>query len=108
MSISGRARVAGVIGWPIAHSRSPRLHGYWLERYGIDGAYIPMGVAPDDLPAALRALAQLGLRGANVTVHTERFQLSGRIVWTHGHERGVEFNGDDPAINELHRYVETL
>ena len=37
MSLSGKARVAAVIGWPVAHSRSPRLHGHWLERYGIDG-----------------------------------------------------------------------
>ena len=47
MTITGKARVAGVMGWPIGHSLSPRLHGYWLERYGIDGAYLPLGVPPD-------------------------------------------------------------
>lgn len=66
--ISGNARVAGVIGWPVGHSASPRLHNYWLEQYGIDGAYVPLAVAPDDLEAGLRALAALGLAGTNVTV----------------------------------------
>lgn len=61
-------RLAGVIGWPIGHSRSPRLHGYWLARYGIDGAYLPMAVAPDRLSAALAGLPALGFRGCNVTV----------------------------------------
>ena len=45
--LTGHARGAGIIGWPVAHSRSPRLHGYWLEKYGIDGAYIPLPIAPD-------------------------------------------------------------
>jgi shikimate dehydrogenase len=56
MILTGKARVAGVIGWPISHSRSPRLHGYWLEKHGIDGAYIPMAVPPDRIEQALRAL----------------------------------------------------
>ena len=68
MILSGKARVAGVIGWPVGHSRSPRLHGWWLKCHGIDGAYIPMAVPPERLEAALRALPALGLRGANVTV----------------------------------------
>lgn len=68
MILSGKARTAGVIGWPVAHSRSPRLHGYWLERHGIDGAYIPMAVPPGRLEQALRALPALGLRGVNVTL----------------------------------------
>ena len=68
MTLSGKAMVAGVMGWPVSHSRSPRLHGYWLEKYGIDGAYIPMAVPPDKLEQALRALPVLGLRGSNITV----------------------------------------
>ena len=68
MIISGKAKLAGVIGWPVDHSRSPRLHGYWLDHYGIDGAYIPLAVAPDDLQAALRALPVLGFSGVNVTI----------------------------------------
>ena len=47
-----RIPLAGVIGHPIAHSRSPQLLGHWLARYGIKGHYIPMDVAADDLPAA--------------------------------------------------------
>ena len=68
MPISGKARVAGVMGWPVAHSLSPRLHGYWLEHYGIDGAYVPMPVAPGKLPDALAGLDALGFVGANITV----------------------------------------
>ena len=67
-TLSGKARLAGVIGWPIAHSRSPRLHGYWLERYGIDGAYLPFAVRPERLAPALTALPALGLSGINVTL----------------------------------------
>ena len=47
--LSGRARLAGVMGWPVAHSLSPRLHGHWLRRYGIDGAYVPLPVPPEHL-----------------------------------------------------------
>jgi len=68
MTISGKALVAGVMGWPVAHSRSPRLHGFWLEAYGIDGAYVPLPVRPERFEAALRGLAALGLRGCNVTL----------------------------------------
>ena len=42
--LTGTAKVAGIFGWPVAHSRSPRLHGFWLERHGIDGAYVPFAV----------------------------------------------------------------
>ena len=68
MILSGRAKLAGVIGWPVAHSRSPRLHGYWLERYKIDGAYVPLPVEPAHVAQALRMLALVGFRGVNVTV----------------------------------------
>lgn len=68
MTLSGKARLAGVIGWPVGHSRSPRLHGWWLDRYGIDGAYVPLAVPPDRIVEAVRALPALGFRGANVTV----------------------------------------
>jgi shikimate dehydrogenase len=65
---SGEARVAGVMGWPVGHSRSPRLHGHWLAEHGIDGAYVPLPVAVERLPDAVRGLVALGLRGCNVTV----------------------------------------
>ena len=68
MSDLPRIPLACVIGHPIAHSRSPVLHGYWLKRYGIKGHYIPIDIAPLDLPNLLRTLPQLGFVGANVTI----------------------------------------
>jgi len=59
--------LAGVIGWPVAHSRSPTLHNFWLEQYGIPGRYVPLPVRPESLGAALPGLAALGFRGCNVT-----------------------------------------
>jgi shikimate dehydrogenase len=56
------------MGWPVGHSRSPRLHGYWLAEHGIDGAYVPLAVRPENFERALRALPALGFRGANVTL----------------------------------------
>ena len=67
MSFSGNAKIAGVIGWPVGHSLSPRLHGYWLDQYGIDGSYIPLAVEPQNLAEALCALPKLGFVGANLT-----------------------------------------
>ena len=73
MSISGKAKLAGVMGWPVGHSRSPRLHGYWLKHLGIDGAYVPLAVKPEDFEQVLRALPRMGFAGANVTVpHKEQ------------------------------------
>ena len=63
-----RIPLAGVIGHPIAHSRSPALHGFWLKRYAIRGHYIPMDVAQSDLREALHALPKLGFVGLNVTL----------------------------------------
>jgi len=68
MTLSGKAKIAGIFGWPIAHSRSPRLHGFWLDRYGVDGAYIPLAVRPENFATAFRALPALGFRGVNITV----------------------------------------
>jgi shikimate dehydrogenase len=59
---------AGVIGWPVAHSKSPLIHRFWLAKLGIDGDYGRFPVAPERLGAAIGALAALGLRGVNVTV----------------------------------------
>lgn len=63
-----RIPLAGVIGSPIAHSRSPQLHGYWLRTLGLRGFYIPMDVARDDLEKVIRTLPRMGFVGANVTV----------------------------------------
>lgn len=65
---SGTTKLAGIIGWPVSQSRSPRLHGFWLNRHGIDGAYVPLPVRPENLVTAIRALRDLGFRGGNVTI----------------------------------------
>jgi shikimate dehydrogenase len=59
---------ACVIGWPVEHSRSPLIHGYWLKHYGIDGVYKRAAVAPEEIGAFLRDLPGRGFVGANVTV----------------------------------------
>ena len=66
--LTGGTRLAGIMGWPVAHSLSPRLHGHWLRRYGIDGAYVPLPVLPERLEQALRALPALGFAGTNLTI----------------------------------------
>ena len=66
--LTGHALRAGVLGWPVGHSRSPRLHGFWLDRHAVDGAYIPLPVRPERFADAVRALADLGFAGANVTI----------------------------------------
>lgn len=66
--LSGKARVAGISGWPVSHSRSPRLHGFWLEQYGIDGTYIPLPIHPDNYATAIKGLVAAGFAGANVTI----------------------------------------
>lgn len=60
--------LAGVMGWPVGHSRSPMLHGYWLQKYGLPGAYVLLPVLPERLPAALKGLPALGFAGCNVTI----------------------------------------
>jgi shikimate dehydrogenase len=67
-TLTGAARLAGVIGWPVAQSRSPRLHGYWLARHAVDGAYVPLAVEPARFAEAVRGLVACGFRGANVTI----------------------------------------
>ncbi|MPZ55937.1 MAG: shikimate dehydrogenase [Rhizobiales bacterium] len=68
MSHPNRFLLAGVMGWPVIHSRSPMLHNYWFKRYGIAGTYVPLAIRPEGLPAALRALAPLGFAGTNLTL----------------------------------------
>lgn len=67
--------LAGVIGHPISHSKSPRLHGHWLARHGLRGHYIPMDVAPADLETVLRTLPRAGFVGVNVTIPHKRAAL---------------------------------
>ena len=68
MTLTGAGKVAGVIGWPIGHSKSPQLHHYWIERYQVDGVVVPLAVAPDHLENALKALPKLGFAGVSVTI----------------------------------------
>ena len=73
VTISGKAALAGVLGWPVSHSRSPLLHNYWFERYRLDGVYVPLAVKPADLTAVITALPRMGFRGCNVTLpHKEQ------------------------------------
>ena len=60
--------LAGIIGMPVAHSRSPVIHNYWLKAHGIRGSYVPLAVKPERLDDALRGLVALGFRGCNVTM----------------------------------------
>ena len=60
--------LAGVIGQPISHSRSPALHGHWLQRYQIKGFYLPMEVAQADLARVIEAMPKMGFVGCNVTI----------------------------------------
>ncbi len=66
--MTGRTRLAGVVGWPVMYSRSPRLHNLWLQRYGIDGAYVPLAVRPGFFDVAIRGLLHAGFAGVNVTL----------------------------------------
>ncbi|HEV2550405.1 MAG TPA: shikimate dehydrogenase [Stellaceae bacterium] len=59
---------AGVMGWPVEHSRSPTLHGFWLKHYGIAGEYVTLPVPPGELARALRALPREGFAGCNLTL----------------------------------------
>jgi shikimate dehydrogenase len=68
MTQSDRFYLAGVMGWPVMHSRSPKLHGYWLQRYGLAGAYLPLAIRAEGLAQALRALPALGFSGCNLTI----------------------------------------
>lgn len=66
-----------VTGHPIAHSRSPRIHGHWLTKYGIDGSYRAIDVAPQDFAAFLKALGENGYRGGNVTIPHKEAAFAG-------------------------------
>ena len=60
--------LAGVMGWPVAHSRSPAIHNHWIAQYSLKGAYVQLPVQPQNLEAAIRGLPALGFAGCNITV----------------------------------------
>ncbi len=69
----GKIPLAGIIGAPVGHSRSPRLHAHWLKKYAISGQYVPMEISQNNLAEALAMLPKLGFVGVNVTIpHKER------------------------------------
>lgn len=66
--ITGKTSLVGLIGWPVGHSLSPTFHNAAFAELGLDWAYVPLPVRPDDLETALKGLAALNFVGANVTV----------------------------------------
>ncbi len=81
MSLTGKAKLAGVTGWPVSHSLSPVLHGHWLEQYGIDGAYVPLAAKVEDFAAVIDGARRAGFRGVNVTVPNKEsaFAIAHRV-----------------------------
>src|SRR5262245_5780618 len=63
-----RFLLAGVMGWPVLHSRSPLMHNYWMRQQGLTGTYVPLAIRPEGLAVALRALQPLGFAGCNLTI----------------------------------------
>jgi shikimate dehydrogenase len=109
MSLSGSARLAGVVGWPVSQSLSPALHGHWLGEHGIDGAYIPLPVQPSDFATVLDGLRRAGFRGLNVTLphkeaafalahrHDEAARITGAVNLLVFGEHGIEGRNADVA-----------
>ncbi len=73
MTITGKTKLAAVIGWPIGHSLSPALHGHWCKAQNIDGVVIPLAVRPENFETVVRTLPLMGFSGAWVTIpHKEQ------------------------------------
>ena len=68
MSLTGNAKLAGIAGWPVGHSLSPRLHAYWIAEHKLDAAYLPLPVRREDFAPAVALLPKLGFRGLNITI----------------------------------------
>ncbi len=68
MTDDARHLLAGVMGWPVMHSRSPLMHNYWIDELGLLGSYVLLPIAPEMLAAALRALHPLSFAGCNLTI----------------------------------------
>jgi shikimate dehydrogenase len=109
--MSATEKKACIIGWPVAHSRSPLIHGYWLRKYEIAGSYTKRPVQPDEAAAFLRGMRQEGFAGCNVTIphkqtayaaaaeRTAAAQAVGvaNTLWFEG-ERLCADNTDGPAF----------
>ena len=68
MSEAQKFRLTGIMGWPVGHSRSPMLHGYWIDQLRLAGAYVSLPIRPERLTDALRGLSALGFAGCNLTI----------------------------------------
>ena len=68
MSTAKKFVLAGVMGWPVSHSRSPTLHNHWIQHYGLTGSYVLLPVEPRNLPEAMHGLRALGFAGCNITI----------------------------------------
>ena len=68
MSSPERFLLAGVMGWPVMHSRSPLMHNHWFRQHELAGTYVPLAIEPQGLAAALKALRPLGFAGCNLTI----------------------------------------
>ncbi|HEX4637346.1 MAG TPA: shikimate dehydrogenase, partial [Rhizomicrobium sp.] len=110
---SGKAKLAGIIGWPVTHSLSPVLHGHWLAEYDIDGAMVPLAARAEDFSLVIDGVRRAGFRGVNVTVpHKEAAfaiahradkcaQSAGAANLLIFHEHEIEArNTDSPGLAE--------
>lgn len=112
--LTGRAKLAGIVGWPVSHSRSPLIHGFWLRRHGIDGAYVPLPVKPKDFDTVLSGLRAAGFAGVNVTLPhkvaafaacdvisdaARRAGAVNTIVFRDGHTEGTNTDGSGFLAN---------
>jgi len=111
VTLTGKARLAGIIGWPVTHSLSPVLHGHWLAEHGIDGAMVPLAARREDFSAVIDGARRAGFKGVNVTVpHKEAaFAIAHRVdgpalaagaanllvFHEDGHEDGIEGRNTD-------------
>ena len=80
--------MAGVMGWPVSHSRSPLIHNHWIQQHGLLGAYGLFPVQPANLEAALRGLAALGIAGCNITI-PHKVETMRHVDWVDPHAQRV-------------------
>jgi shikimate dehydrogenase len=96
------SKLAGVIGWPVQHSLSPRLHRHWLREYRIGGAYVPLPVAPEEFSRVVNGLRRAGFIGVNVTIPHKQaaFALAHRLDDASQHTAAANLLvfGDDGAF----------
>ncbi|MEM6546696.1 MAG: shikimate dehydrogenase [Pseudomonadota bacterium] len=108
--------LAGVMGWPIAHSKSPRLFGHWFKTLEVVGHYVPLAVTPTDFADVLRALPKAGFRGVNVTVPHKEAALAAADQRTEaaraiGAANLLRFDADSGVIadnSDAYGFVENL